>query len=151
MDAWEICNLRVELKGGAVRDFDVTSAGISAEQERHHRMKVYFIMMSIRMASVMSLIWLRGWWILIAVIGGVVLPYLAVVFANQPKYTDLAPPMRPDPLQLTGQYSTDDATAAQLIVIDDPADRRRAQAASPPADDVPIVEPEYLTREDDAE
>ena len=138
-------------KAALVRDYDVTSAGISAEEERQHRMRVYFIMMSIRMVSVMSLIWLRGWWVLLAVFGGVVLPYLAVVIANQPKYTALASPEQPEPLSLTGTDEPAPEGSTRLIVVDEPADRRTPNAASVIPDDLPVVDPVYLSDEEASE
>lgn len=106
-----------------MRDYDVTSAGISAEQDRNHRMKVYFIMMSIRMACVFSLIWVRGWWILVAALGGIALPYIAVLLANAPKNVVEQSPERPTPLEISATTPTVDA-APTVIIIDEPADRR---------------------------
>lgn len=131
-----------------MRDYDVTSAGISAEQERQHRMKVYFIMMAIRMSCVASLIWVRGWWILVAAIGGVVLPYLAVIIANQPKYTQMASPEQPKQLQLTTTLVQESQPSSPLIVIDEPAERRSSgERYAVGLDELPEVIPEQFRPE----
>ncbi|WP_369807935.1 DUF3099 domain-containing protein [Leucobacter chinensis] len=107
-----------------MRDFDVTSAGVSAEQDRNHRMKVYFIMMAIRLACVLSLIWVRGWWVLLVAVGAIFLPYFAVLIANEAANTRGKQPEQPDQLQLTGQEEPDEPVIPRLIVVDQPADRR---------------------------
>lgn len=107
-----------------MRDFDVTSAGVSAEQDRNHRMKVYFIMMAIRLACVLSLIWVRGWWVLLVAVGAIFLPYFAVLIANEAANTRGKQPEQPDQLQLTGHSDPDEPVVPRLIVVDQPADRR---------------------------
>lgn len=106
-----------------MRSYNVTSAGISAEDDRVHRMKVYFIIMSIRVVSVLSLLVLRGWWLLLAVIGGVVLPYIAVMIANVPNNRAQAKPEQPGQLSLTGSTQTK-PNEPTLIVVDAPTDVR---------------------------
>lgn len=130
-----------------MRDYDVTSAGVSSEQERNHRMKVYFFMMAIRMACVFSLIWVRGWWVLLAALGGVFLPYLAVVLANQPKNTATPAPERPESLELTGAEPQVD-TSKPFIVVDEPADRRSTATSQPINSEVADSDPH--TTEDSA-
>lgn len=117
-----------------MRDYDVTSAGISAEQDRQHRMKVYFIMMSIRMVCVASLLFVRGWWIILVIIGGVFLPYLAVVFANQPNYRATQGPEKPEQEALEGAATKISPTDIPLFVVDDPDSRRASPTASGDAD-----------------
>jgi hypothetical protein len=60
----------------------ITSLPASPAAERGHRMLEYTVMMSIRVLCLISLIWVRGWWILIPAAGAVFLPYFAVVVAN---------------------------------------------------------------------
>lgn len=42
----------------------------------------YSIAMSVRLVCVVLCFFLQGWWLLAAVIGALVLPYVAVVLAN---------------------------------------------------------------------
>jgi hypothetical protein len=60
----------------------ITSLPPAPADERGHRMLEYTVMMSIRVLCLISLIWVRGWWILIPAAGAVFLPYFAVVVAN---------------------------------------------------------------------
>lgn len=122
---------------GQAHDYNVTSAGISAEEDRHHRMKVYFIMMAIRMACVASLLFLRGWWILLAIIGGVFLPYVAVLIANQPRFIPSASPEQPEPLQIPGA-EPEQSQEAPIIVVDEPAERRAGPNQDSAEPDAPI-------------
>lgn len=133
-----------------MRKYDVTSAGESAEQDRHHRMKVYFIMMTIRMACVGSLLFVRGWWILVAALGGIVLPYLAVVIANQPRNTDPERPENPEQGQLNGSEPNTLDEDPLLIVVDEPADRRsQAKAAETQDTSGNVAEPDETEFFDD--
>ena len=117
-----------------MRNYDVTSAGISAEQDRQHRMKVYFIMMSIRMACVASLLFVRGWWLILVIIGGVFLPYLAVVFANQPNYRATQSPEKPDQEAIEATPEVLPASDHPMFIVDDPDSRRAAAPASDTTD-----------------
>ena len=51
----------------------------------------YTVMMSIRVLCLVSLLWVRGWWILIPAAGAVFLPYFAVVVANVTRARTSAP------------------------------------------------------------
>lgn len=42
----------------------------------------YSIAMGIRMICIVALLFVHGWWLLVAAIGAIVLPYFAVVIAN---------------------------------------------------------------------
>lgn len=111
--------------------YRVTSAGITPAEDRAHRMRMYFIAMTLRVACVASLIWVQGWWILVAAAGAVFLPWFAVLVGNAVNRTgDGERPEAPPPLELETEspvISADDP-AATLIVIDAPAERRRSQA-----------------------
>lgn len=113
-----------------MQTFNVTSAGVSAEQDRVHRMKVYFIIMSIRVVSVLSLLVLRGWWLLLAIIGGVVLPYIAVIIANVPNHRAEQAPEQPEQLALLGKIQSGNEDEP-VIIIDDPGNRRGAHRTMP--------------------
>lgn len=60
----------------------ITSLPPSPEADRHARMLKYSIAMAIRLLCIVSLVFVRGWWMLIPAIGAVFLPYFAVVIAN---------------------------------------------------------------------
>ena len=72
----------------------ITSLPHAPADERRGRMLEYTIMMSIRVLCIISLIWVRGWWIVIPAAGAIFLPYFAVVLANavRPKVVE---PLRP--------------------------------------------------------
>ena len=134
------------------REYDLTSVGINPADDRAHRMRTYFIAMSVRIACVASLFFVRGWWILLVGTAAIVLPYFAVLVANQAEHRGGARPEAPTPLELEGvdsgetdgsgqtaaQTGDDSAASDVLLVVDAPAERRaRAQSADPsrPADD----------------
>jgi hypothetical protein len=60
----------------------VTSLPRSPQEDRHARMVKYTIAMSIRMVCILSCLFLQGWWLALAAVGAVVLPYFAVILAN---------------------------------------------------------------------
>lgn len=93
-------------------------------------MKVYFIIMSIRVVSVLSLLVLRGWWLLLAIIGGVVLPYIAVIIANVPNHRAEQAPEQPEQLALLGKIQSGNEDEP-VIIIDDPGNRRGAHRTMP--------------------
>lgn len=74
----------------------VTSLPRSPSDDRRSRMLKYSIAMGIRMICILALLFVQGWWLLVAGIGAVVLPYIAVVIANvtsrPPERTVLVPP-----------------------------------------------------------
>lgn len=63
--------------------YAVTSLHESPEHERRARMVKYSIAMGIRLACIGACFITPGWWLLIPASGAVLLPYLAVVAANQ--------------------------------------------------------------------
>lgn len=72
----------------------ITSLPPAPAADRGHRMLEYTVMMSIRVLCLISLIWVRGWWILIPAAGAILLPYFAVVVANVAR-TRTSQPQRP--------------------------------------------------------
>ena len=62
--------------------FTVTTVGEAPSVERGQRMRKYMLTMSIRMACIAAMPFVRGWWILLCAIGAIFLPYVAVVIAN---------------------------------------------------------------------
>lgn len=123
------------------RQYDVTSVGVNPAEDRAHRMRVYFIAMTVRVACVASLFFVRGWWVLLVGLAAIVLPYFAVLVANQAESGSGSRPDAPTPLELTGtEAGTDRAeqhpVSETLLVVDAPADRR-SQGASPTSADAP--------------
>ena len=62
--------------------YNVTSVGEAPGAERGQRMKKYVVTMSIRMACILAMPFVDGWWILVCALGAVFLPYVAVIIAN---------------------------------------------------------------------
>jgi len=60
----------------------LTALPLSPDEDRRNRMKRYFIAMSIRVACILLCFFVHGWWLAVFAVGAIVLPYLAVVFAN---------------------------------------------------------------------
>jgi len=91
----------------------VTSLPPSPDEERHSRVVKYAVAMSVRMACVVLCFFLHGWWLVAAVIGAVVLPYIAVVLANTASAGGGAAVIRPGsivPLRVTGTIRDDSTT-----------------------------------------
>lgn len=60
----------------------ITSLPQSPSDDRHRRMWQYFIAMAIRVVCIILCLFVHGWWLVLPILGAVVLPYVAVVFAN---------------------------------------------------------------------
>ena len=60
----------------------ITELPPSPEDERRSRMIRYTVAMSIRMVCIILAVVVPGWWRVIPIAGAVVLPYIAVVIAN---------------------------------------------------------------------
>lgn len=60
----------------------ITTLPESPEVDRRRRMVRYTVAMSIRMLCIIACLFVRGWWLLLPILGAVVLPYVAVVLAN---------------------------------------------------------------------
>lgn len=105
--------------------YNVTSVGANPKEDRAHRMRFYFISMTLRFLCVASLLWVRGWWVLVPVLGAVILPYLAVMVGNAIASTgDSGRPERVTPQELPPPARAASDGDSTLIVIDAPADRR---------------------------
>ncbi len=61
----------------------LTSLPLAPGEERKLRMRKYTIIMTVRVACLIAAVFSQGWWIAVFAIGAIVLPYLAVVVANQ--------------------------------------------------------------------
>jgi hypothetical protein len=60
----------------------ITTLPMSPHDDRRSRMLKYTITMSIRVVCVLLLFVVHGWWLLPVALGAVLLPYIAVVVAN---------------------------------------------------------------------
>lgn len=60
----------------------ITSLPERPDDERRRRMVNYSIAMGIRVVCVILCVFVRGWWLVLPLLGAVVLPYVAVVLAN---------------------------------------------------------------------
>ena len=80
------------------KSYSVTSAGVNPTEDRAHRMRMYFIAMSLRVLCVVSLFWVRGWWVLAVAAGAILLPWFAVLVGNAVAHGGEETPDAPDPL-----------------------------------------------------
>lgn len=60
----------------------VTTLAESPEQDQSRRMRNYVITMSVRLACLLAMPFVQGWWLALCALGAIVLPYIAVVAAN---------------------------------------------------------------------
>lgn len=60
----------------------ITSLPERPDDERRRRAIHYSIAMGIRIICVLLCVFVRGWWLILPILGAVVLPYVAVVLAN---------------------------------------------------------------------
>lgn len=108
--------------------YRVTSAGVNPAEDRAHRMRMYFIAMSLRVVCIASLFWVRGWWVLLAAAGAIILPWFAVLVANAVSHEGEGDrPEAPTPLEIgaaPGAAEPVPDTEKTIIVIDAPAERR---------------------------
>lgn len=109
------------------KSYDVTSAGVNPAEDRAHRMRMYFIAMSLRVACVVSLFWVRDWWVLLSAAGAIILPWFAVLVGNAVAHGGEQVPDQPEPLRIEAAdpepLDASDA-AHEVIVIDVDPERR---------------------------
>lgn len=113
------------------KNYSVTSAGVNPAEDRAHRMRMYFIAMSLRVLCVVSLFWVRGWWILLVAAGAILLPWFAVLVGNAVAHGGESQPDAPEPLQLAGSETPEPDASEQtgspadaLIVVEVDPERR---------------------------
>ncbi|RZU65167.1 DUF3099 family protein [Microterricola gilva] len=85
----------------------ITSLPVSPEVERRNRMLKYTLAMGIRVLCVLSMLFLKGWWLLLPAIGAVVLPYFAVVIANVPSKAKSSNLLRPGAIERAWKRKND--------------------------------------------
>lgn len=108
--------------GRVAQQYDVTSVGVNPADDRAHRMRMYFIAMSLRVLCIVSLFWVRGFWIVIAALGAVLLPYFAVLIANAVSHVSGHAPETPSPRELSQplHLQGEESDESTLIVVDAP-------------------------------
>ncbi len=109
------------------KSYDVTSAGVNPAEDRAHRMRMYFIAMTLRVACVVSLFWVRDWWVLLSAAGAIFLPWFAVLVGNAVAHGGEQVPDAPEPLQIKASEAEPiEATdvAHEVIVVDVDPERR---------------------------
>ncbi len=107
-------------------EYDVTSVGVNPSADRSHRMRMYFIAMSIRVLCVASLFFVRGLWLILVGALAVVLPYFAVLVANAHDHRGGEQPEAPAPLALEDPHpaARPESASQTTIIVDAPAERR---------------------------
>ncbi|KAM9862583.1 hypothetical protein ACI1US_01578 [Leucobacter sp. BZR 635] len=128
-------------KSGAVPSYRVTSAGVNPTEDRAHRMRMYFIAMTLRLLCVLSVFWVSGWWLIIPAVGAVVLPWFAVMVGNAVAYGGEEQVAVPEPLELASNDpvpdSNVDAAEPELLIVDvDPVRRSDSSRAAFTADQI---------------
>ena len=123
------------------KSYDVTSAGVNPVEDRAHRMRMYFIAMSLRVACVVSLFWVRGWWVLLAAAGAVILPWFAVLVGNAVAHGGEQTPDAPEPLQIraadTPEAPQSDASSTVIVIDVDPERRGTGESRAAEESDLP--------------
>jgi len=111
------------------KSYSVTSAGVNPTEDRAHRMRMYFIAMALRVLCVISLFWVRGWWVLLVGAAAALLPWFAVMVGNAVAHDGGEAPDRPEPLQLEGGEAEAERPAAETLLVVDVEPERRARPA----------------------
>ena len=78
----------------------ITALPMSPAEDRRRRMIRYTVAMSVRLLCVILCFVVQGWWVLVFAIGAVVLPYVAVVLANNKSGYQVMPVERPGTIVL---------------------------------------------------
>ncbi|MFV0432988.1 MAG: DUF3099 domain-containing protein [Leucobacter sp.] len=130
------------------KSFSVTSAGVNPTEDRAHRMRMYFFAMTLRVLCVVSLFWVRGWWVLIVAAGAIFLPWFAVMVGNAVAHGGEEAPQAPEPLQL-GSVESEQAeptvSASETLLVVDVEPVRRAPESSEGASTVGFDGPDPET------
>ena len=124
------------------KSYSVTSAGVNPEEDRAHRMRMYFIAMSLRVLCVVSLFWVRGWWVLLVAAGAVFLPWFAVMVGNAVAHGGGEAPDAPEPLQLSASEHPEERGEGSrpsdaVIVVDVEPARRGGEGSATGGDERP--------------
>lgn len=118
--------------------YSVTSAGVNPAEDRAHRIRMYFMAMTLRVVCVVSLFWVRGWWLIIPVLGAIIFPWFAVMIGNAVAHGGEQKPDAPDPLKLEGGTPIQpDSGVPDLLVVDVDPVRRSEDLSSAPKEEAP--------------
>lgn len=112
------------------KSYSVTSAGVNPAADRAHRERMYYLAMSLRVLCVVSLFWVRGWGVFVALAGAVLLPWFAVMIGNAVAHTGGEAPSRPEPRAIDGRQAAETNTAERdsgVIVVDVDPNRRSTE------------------------
>lgn len=60
----------------------ITTLPSSPDADRRARMWKYSITMGIRFVCIISMLFVQGWWLVLAAAGAIALPYFAMIIAN---------------------------------------------------------------------
>lgn len=100
-------DVRVIPRRRAADVYTVTEAHRPLSEDIRYRQRRYLLSMGIRTVCVLVAVLLAGhvplWALLIPIVGGVVLPYVSVVFANGGREPENAPHLAPGPEEGTDQ------------------------------------------------
>ena len=122
-------------RNGDTPSYRVTSAGVNPNEDRAHRMRMYFIAMTLRLACVLSLFWVSGWWLVFPIVGAVALPWFAVMVGNAVAHGGEQQVEVPDPLELEpsepAEADSSSQQAPDLLVVDVEPVRRSSSQQTP--------------------
>lgn len=118
--------------------YRVTTVGMAPAEDRAKRMRFYYMAMGLRVLCVASLFFARGWWIAVALLGAVFLPYFAVMIANAVAATPDEAVDTPEPLGISGTEpvrgrTTESASGADALIVVDAPDFEHRSASGPGA------------------
>lgn len=71
---------------------------LARSEDVARRRRIYTIQMAIRTVCFLALPFVPGWWKLVALVGAVVLPYVAVLMANDPDLEAIPEDSMPSPV-----------------------------------------------------
>lgn len=61
----------------------ISTVPVSPADDRRERMMKYSLAMGVRMVCIFACFFVQGWWLLIPALGAILLPYFAVIVANE--------------------------------------------------------------------
>jgi len=106
------------------RATNITSMPQTRAEERAIRMRNYALTMGFRTACFISLIWVRGWWMLVLGLCAIFLPYIAVVLANAARARRPDSVEKPEPV--AEERAALPARPGEVVVIDPAREPGRA-------------------------
>lgn len=100
-------------------------------------MHMYFVSMSLRVVCVASLFWVRGWWVVIPVLGSIFLPWFAVMIGNAKASGGEQAVNSYAPLTIEGAPAEELPADPDVLVVDVDPVRRSGEGAQ----DSPVTDP----------